>query len=490
MNTQAYTKNDIRYRTRPSEFNIKITGWSTKHSIDSLVQSVNRCAHLTSHLHYPQLRTAYVILKTVFTVEDVIDYMYRGTGYDGIVIECLRDSGIHESERSLESSRSTVLVQNLSNFNEFSFYKYMNNFGSIRCISFVSSPQTRSFVRKISFYEDQSVDHLLEGSSFVDKTINNHTVIRIERIKDSNKIVSRRKRKETEGKYGQSGAFQSIHKRDFEKNDSKFKVERLLKRELANQKEIGIEKLPIIGISSSKKIRKNQEVRSLSEGNKRSQMQVCVFKDMDQQLETSCSIISSKMNEANSLFIQKCKKGSLRSKSTDLVEKEKKEVVLLSILRRDSSSTKAKFNKLDFTFKLPELSFFHIKSSRIQPNQIKSGASQQHQQEVWARESYMTQDDLSDGYSATEPFKHPKNHPGHKVKQMLIIHSPPSDHLKTVCSSDTNATSENQPKFISPNFLNENPNDIKRIQDLREHQSKFEYPQTRSVNYFYYPDQI
>ena len=499
MYTRRFARNINN--NEPATHTLKVSRWSMRSGEGSIIESLSRYGSVLSCLFYPQLNTVYITLRTPSSTRCITECIHSINRR--AVVEYTDNDRIHQAEKKAESDRSTVCVMSECYVSDLDIHRYMASFGSIRCLSFEYSYRSNSFICKTSYYEDQSVDQLLYYKPFVNKKVNNCIKVRIERFKKIVRPNAVQKMQKPTYRFNRLDTHDVVSQElcpiVFEGfySPQKGKVQPVVIKEesseaspeyLNNLTQDG-SKIDETSTGSFKQLVK----RSSSLGNKINTY-TCVFKDMEIQLENICNIVNSKINETKDLAIKNGDR-STRSSSLDLEKKAKKDTVLVNILKIGSCEKKGNLRKSLFTFKLPQKCFFEIKNNKKYPSTevLMTKFSNKKDDNEWEKVSFMTQDDLSDGYSAFEERNDPSSNKHRSANKEASVIQKSIDLPETKHSSHTDISCDKKNR-LSPNYSNQ---ELPYYSGSHTHQHRYKNDNgndtgnpLRSVNYFYYPEHI
>jgi hypothetical protein len=456
---------------------LKISRWSVRQNGHSLKEALESFGANVAFLHYPQLQTTYVSLKANNRVKQFVGGLKLG---GRVTVESIPDRSIFEREEELATPETTALITSESQFSEADIFAELKKYGSIRALLFTHSVGPQKWACKASFYEAYSMDQLLNIESPAQRTLKSGVKVRIERVTPNTPLQSNR------APSCQKKTVQAANVHSLRQAEQKQKPCITLKCLNSTQ--------PRVSASAGGLSAAGSQARSQSQGDGPHRNKfACTFKDVSIQIENSLQIIKSRLNERRRLDAA-INKGAAhaartRSLSLDFQKLESREEVLLEISNGAVASPKDTGISSVYSFTLSELFFLQIKNPRDSPSvqrHLSKLAFASRKEEKWSRESYLSQDDLSDGYSAQEMYSPPQTKSGQKA---VDIKHEASDLQKTKHSSDSEQSCDKRTKLASPGASFHNQNQFSLIQP-NFYYRQMDALQPRSLNYFYYPDRV
>ena len=442
---------------------LKISRWSVRQKGFSLLQALESSGPIVAFLHYPQLRTTYVALKASHpaTRQTV------GSALGGrVAVESIPDSSIFDKEAELAAPETTACITSDSQFSEADMFAELQKYGSVRALLFTYSAGSRERACRASFYEAHSLDLLLSAGPRALRTLAKGAELRVERAG----CAPARAGLAAPPKHVAAAAQRS-------------------------PRPVWTRQRPGARAGTGSLEAAGAPARCLSQGASRlSHRFVRVFRDERLQVENSLQIVRSRLNE------QRCRGEAAsanragpgartRSRSVHLLKRETREEVLLEFSSGALATAKDTGVCPVLSYTLSELFFLRIHNHRNKPSSC-CGYSKpvfsSPQEEKWSRESYLSQDDLSDGYSAQEMHFPPQSR---SVPTAVDIKHEASDLQKTKHSSASEQSCDKGTKLASPEASYLHKNLLSLIQPHCNYR-QMDALQPRSLNYFYYPDRV
>lgn len=360
----------------PTVSTFKIIGWSVRHTGNSLLESLAAAGQVIYYIHYPQLNTSYVAIK-MFGAIRLSDHLHRQ--FASVQVELLRSYSFPTSEQGLECPMTTAFVSTASLPRETDLYKDLSKFGSLRALYFTYSNRSKKWMSKLVFYESYSLDRLLGHQLSVQRFLVDGSRFKVQRVRAQTKLCMPAYCK-TLGTIklasGQTRAAGSASQAQCEKQQKQ---------------------------SDTRVDNKQRRLKASNSCDKMSKVVLphpTMFKSFEQYLENSISIARCHRNEQELV-----KRGTVlsvkakqRSSSSDRSHESRGVFVRVSTVQ-DNRIKKERMGEAQF-FNENEIYFAQIVNNTL-PRAL---PSQKECPIPFDRVpgSYLSADDLSDGYSAQE----------------------------------------------------------------------------------------
>ena len=443
---------------------LKISRWSVRQKGSSLQEALESFGSIVAYLHYPQLQTTYVALKANPRALQHVGGLALG---GRVTVECMSDMSIFEKEAGLAAPETSATITSESPFSEADIFAELQKYGSVRALLFTYSAGSRRRTCRASFYEAHSTDQLLAVGQTARRTLKRGVLVELQRAAPSAPLQPA------------PPAASCLRKTTRATRVNGF-------RQAAESKQQPLAPL-------EQRAKTGPLGRSLSQGASRpSHRFVRVFKDASLQIDTSLQIIRSRMNESCRLGPAASNKRAglparRRSHSSDSEKPETRQEVLLEISSGVFACPKDTGVRPVLSFQLTELCFLQIQRPRDRPSVHRRLPSfDSRKEESRSRESYLSQDDLSDGHSAQEMHCPPQTRPG---RTAVDVKHEASDLQKTKHSSDSEQSCDKGTKLPSPEASYLHKNQFSLIQPHTNYR-QMDALQPRSLNYFYFPDRV
>lgn len=369
----------------PRSTSIKITGWSVEFKEQSLLDQLTALGDLTSYIHYPQMNTTYVDIRTSNNQSDLFKAIA------GIIpkarVEVGSYSDIQDTERLLENPGQTAFISSKYFISEVEIYEKLKSFGCIRALNLSFSLKYNKWYCKISYYEKFSLNQLITSKISSISSLGNEKHLKIEKFRrakgsnelKNNKITNSRDILELKKNVEYSTNF--------------------------DQKQL----IPDQGISShfteasaklAKRLGKGKS--RLSKSSSRTPAEnlpsTQMFSNKKLYLENVFSILKSLKNQKSVNCIN-----TLRSKSLDIHTTKQNSIKITFPCKKESKNTSYLIKKT-FRFAPNELLFLEIdKKHNTNFNMSIKKASEVEPSEIYKCDtSFLSQSDKSDGYTALE----------------------------------------------------------------------------------------
>lgn len=355
---------------------LKIMGWSARYSGASLFECLASMGQVQSFVHYPQLNTTYVKMRVVnCRPSSVPAALTESFPRARVQLESICE--IIESERKLEKPDFTTLVTSERFFNEISVFNDLKQFGSLRALTFVHSAKSQSWFCKASFYEQYSVDLLLSNKLFVERILSNGTQIKLERLRDPCLL---------EDVFNHMIEVQGATKQLFGKKQQNSTKQVLTA--FCTSESVDIPMVETVRVRKARSCDRTGQTECLPV--------YTTFKNTSKCIENAVKIHRSRRLEQGSQVA--------RSKSAAKILRQQIQVQLASVVSKTQSRRKLVVNS--YTFEENELLFLEIgntnQCTQNVPSYTSNGQPQLSVELTKDRLSYLSLDDLSDGYSAVE----------------------------------------------------------------------------------------
>lgn len=361
---------------------LKIIGWSVKYSQESLLECLASLGQIQSFLHYPQLNTTYVKMQFTCT-RTLLVQAVLAERFPRARVELHSTCDILESESKLENPDVTAFVSRKTLFTETAIYKDLKHFGGLRALNFGYTQKHHKWYCKASFYESCSLDSVLNQKQ------------------SSKRIIS-------QGIHCTLERYQVAYLHSVPEHAGRFRPRREALRTLGQgagenqQNSTDATLTRFCRIESAAYAQKNQSRRARTSQSCSRVQQECLptystFRNSNTYIENALKIHKSRRQELSTL--------GPRSKSLDKSPRVQVQIQIGTVVPKTSSSRKLVVNT--FTFDENELLFIEIgKNHRFISNLYVPISSIEQQRQrggiIEDQQSYLSLDDLSDGYSATE----------------------------------------------------------------------------------------
>lgn len=363
-----------------STVSFRIAGWSVKYSRDSLLMYLTRLGTLVRFTHYPQLNSTHVAMRLRRRSVNCLKQIEKD--FPRVRVDLEQDFGALEAEKVLENTEVTAFISSKSYFDEKDIFSKLNPFGPVRAMTFTFSHKLEKWYCKASFYERYSLEQLMSSTSKHPGIQCNGAVLKIDHLKTE----------KTPARVGTSAKPVQMHRQsNFEK-----------KREHSL--------LTLASCRKSESVSNGQRSRPSQARvyHRRSKSQTLtpelilppskIFNDYRTYLENVLSIASSKKSESDS----HCDLKTVRSSSLSSRQRKGDRVVLRLDSNRSKHSNHTS-NQL-LALELNELFFLRIGSGKTSKVGIanKETSCKENTADLQGRDSYLSVDDLSDGFTAVE----------------------------------------------------------------------------------------
>lgn len=360
---------------------LKIIGWTAKYSRESLFECLATLGHIQTFVHYPQLNTTYVKMRVSGRSATLVAATLAKS-FPRAKVEVEETCDILQAEKKLEKPEVTAFISSRKFFTEISVFNGLKQFGMLRALNLIYSTKSQSWFCKASFYEQYSIELLLDNKPSVKRDLSDGTQIKLERVRGLSSYESTFNNtrlepvQEVQGNLGQMFG---------EKQQNSTKQYVTAFSNLSSTNTITIDTLRTRKARSYEKIQ-NECLPAYT-----------TFKNTAKCIENTLKIHRSRRQEKGSL--------NLRYKSSDKSARDQIQVKLATtMVVKTLSSRKLVVNS--YTFEENELLFLEI-GNKNQCNQKVPGfisIEQPQQPGELSKDqlSYLSLDDLSEGYSAIE----------------------------------------------------------------------------------------
>lgn len=357
----------------------KITGWSARHNGESLLSYVTGLGSLITYIHYPQLTTTYVTLRSEMNKYDLARAISQFTPKARVEFEQSRST--LEAEKDLETPDVTAFITSRAFLNEVDISGKLKVYGSLRALNFSFSTKFQKWYCKATFYDKYSLNQLLLSIPTCLQTLSKGGKVKIEQFKKAGCNY--------ESQCTQAPEFKSYPVLEAQRASS-FMVK---KQQISNRGQIA--RLNVD--PQAKKIRTKTRVSKSSSRETVQRLPTAgFFSNTNLYIENILRILKSRQNENIS-------KTSVRSKSTESSPRKESSISISFPFKKGKTHSRSS-GLQNFTFSKNELLFLEIGQSHgtssyvfTTPNSNPSTTSAQQ-----SGESYLSQSDLSDGYTAYE----------------------------------------------------------------------------------------
>lgn len=361
---------------------VKITGWSIKYSATSLLEYLASFGEVLGFVHYPQLITTYATLKVSNKCKDLSKLLAEH--FPRAKLEFIPQGQILEAEKSLESPEKTAFISSRYLVSDKSLFRDLSQFGNLRVLNFYVSKISHKWLCKASFYENYPLDQLLNNQMTAKRTLCDGIHIKLERFRDSKasndlpRLCQYRKTQEVN------------------------LVSTELKQQISVQENSQVLARPEYPTSNGRRVHDARKTKARS-CDKSCQEQLPVYKTFKNSgfcIENAIKLHRSRRLEMNI--------PNYRSSSVGKLSDNQVKIKLASYAGRNMSKRRQAVVK-EYTFEENELLFLEITNT---PNNTQQPANSTffnnnqhnacHQAATAEQVSYLSLDELSDGYSATE----------------------------------------------------------------------------------------
>lgn len=358
---------------------LKIVGWSVNYSRESILECVASLEHIQTLVHYPQLNTTYVKMRVSGRRTELV-CAALAESFPRAKIELEPECDILKSEQELEQPDTTAFISSNKFINETRIHKDLKQFGSLRALNFGYSARHQLWFCKASFYEKYSLDLILNNKQTVTRFISDGAKIKLERVRGANY---------------QGGVSASRPQPVYQAQGTCVQTAGEIQQISTNYSSTGFYRFE----STAKQLSHTTGIRK-SKSCERSRAEC---------LPAYNTFRNSNLYIENALKIHRSRKAEhapkpVRSASVRKLIREQVQVQLGIVVPTNSSRRKLVVNT--YTFEENELLFLEI--GKTNPNVHNLYASISNGQQNLQREinkdqiSYLSLDDLSDGYSAIE----------------------------------------------------------------------------------------
>lgn len=358
--------------------NLKIIGWSVKYSRESLLECLASLGQIQNFVHYPHLNTTYVKMRVGGSRTQLV-LAALADSFPRTRIELEPSFDILEGEKGLEKPDITAFASSAKFFSDIAIYTDLKQFGSLRALNFSFFAKYNKWFCKASFYEQSSVDLILNKKQSVHRNILFGAQIKLERIRGASY-------------YGGVSASKNVPMQE----PQGARVQRAGEKQQLNTKFSQTEQCRFESTSGLKSHNSGmKKSKSCDKNIKECLPAYSTFKSVSVYIENALKINRSRRTEQKSQIF--------RSKSAGKSLKEQVQIQLGMMMPKSSSKRKLVFNT--YTFDEKELLFLEIGNTN--PNNqtiyVPIKNEKDRQAEIAKDQiSYLNFDDLSDGYSAIE----------------------------------------------------------------------------------------
>lgn len=352
---------------------LKITGWSVKYSQESMLECLSSFGQVQYFVHYPQLNTTYVTMRVAgYRTSSIQDVLV--TNFPRARVEFLSTNDILTSESGLEMPEVTAFLSSRRFFTETAIYTELKQFGNLRALNYSYSTKCQKWFCKASFYEQYSLDQVLSNKQSGKHTLCDGNQLKLERVRGDftasrlrHACEAQKTRDQISGEIQQNTTIQPLTEVCRLETAAKSRSHSLSLRPTRSCDKTQIEYLP----------------------------KYTTFRNSNLCIENALKIHRSR----------RLAKGetNVRSKSESKPPREHIQIRLASSISRSTSSTR-KMVLNTYTFDETELLFIEIGTSNpnIEYTYVPISSQQHYNELIKDRLSYLSLDDLSDGYSAME----------------------------------------------------------------------------------------
>jgi hypothetical protein len=363
-----------------STVSFRIAGWSVKYSRDSLLAYLARLGTLIRFTHYPQLHSTHVVIRLRRRNVHCLKLIEKD--FPKVKVDIEQDFGAHDAEKVLENTEVTAFISSLAYFDEKDIFSKLNPFGPIRAMTFTFSYKLQKWYCKASFYERYSLEQLMSSTANHPGILCHGAVLKIDHFKGEDKTPRARPVPRLEPRHRPSNFQNTEH--------SLLKLSKCRKSTGISQGLRPSAQQATVYHRRSKSTTKTPELVLPSSK---------IFSDYRAYLENVLSIASSKKSESDN----RRDVSAVRSSSLSSRQRNDTRVVLSLDLKRSKQSKEK--SKKDLALKLNELFFLRIGAG----NSSKVGfsnkeTSNQENANRPGRDSFLSVDDLSDGFTAVEDY--------------------------------------------------------------------------------------
>ena len=365
--------------TKLKNVSFKLSGWSVRYHGGSLLSCLANLGSLTSFTHYPQINTTLVTMSALKAGVDLVRVLSK-------IVPKVRaevaQSGIQEKEKDLETPEVTAFISSHAFINEVDIYERLKTYGSLRALSFSYSPKYHKWNCKASFYENFSLDQLLLSNAANLRTLSDGSAITIEKLKKTC-ILGTQDRLDRASQPLLVPEAQETSSNSTQKQQISTKS--TTASETADNKATSVSGRSRVSKSCSRKSVHRLPLASM-------------FSKKSLYIENVLRILKCRNQEKSSKTPL-----VLRSKSTDSSPCKGSCIEISFPVRKGRTQPKSK-GVQNLFFNEKELLFLEIGQIRGIKSHvlIKESFSNNHNQNPKTGNSYLSQSDLSDGYTAYE----------------------------------------------------------------------------------------
>ena len=351
----------------------KLTGWSVRHHANSLVEFVSSIGKLVKYIHLPQLHTTYVAVKLPLQTPCLAHLVSQQ--FPSLQVEESNIAFVEGIEETLQSNKTTAFMSCRQMLRESDVSAELRKFGSIRAFHITYSYKSAKWICRVTFYESYSLDRLLASNQKVPFTLSDGSPVKVQKIRNS--ILD----------------YTTTESRDFISKSHQLQAPLVHSCLVSqNDKQRG-----------QAAIRKQNRRSTISKSCEREVDLVLpsqsTFKYLDQYLEVVLDLNNSHHQQASksSRYCQKVLTSRKRSNSSQLV-KTTKAALKFNISFKDNCVG----NDFNGSVEVKELLFLQIRRESKKNYDVTICRAREELDGCYKLGSYLSADDLSDGYSAQE----------------------------------------------------------------------------------------
>ncbi len=359
----------------------KITGWSVRHTGYSLLESLATAGQIVSFVNYPQLNSSYVTFNKPNRQFNMIYYLRSFLA--PLQVDAVTSSPLEGLVNGLECPSTTAFFSSRTFVSENEIYSTLQKFGSLRALSITYSVKSQKWLCKATFYEKYSLDRLIGHQTSVFLKFANGMSVRVQRVSVDGQVQT-----VINGRHYSNGSSPTSNLC----GQTSF-----VKSALGNVNKINQQIHDTV--INHHKYKKSAASSSCSRERKVVLPSPTVFKSAELHLENILCIVKSHKNESTSSRVGRLVSSTRRATSLDgsRVKSEVKINVSPLDIKRTTGS-------IAWPFDEKELYFVQLKKSNKSRAYVSHYAShiERGTTDLKATASYLSTDDLSDGYSAEE----------------------------------------------------------------------------------------
>ena len=161
----------------------KLTGWSVRHHPNSLVEFVSSLGKLVKYVHLPQLHTSYVAIQ-LSCHSPSLAYLFSQQ-FPSLQVEDSNVESLEGIEESLQSTKTTAFISSRKMLRESDLSAELRRFGSIRAFHITYSFRSAKWICRVTFYESYSLDRLIAANEKVPFTLSDGYPVKVQKIRNS-----------------------------------------------------------------------------------------------------------------------------------------------------------------------------------------------------------------------------------------------------------------------------------------------------------------